>query len=621
MAWIGFAENNAAKSVRPSAHAGFEEGYLETLNITWADTERGRGPTGTAIRTGAVIACRNMLTDPAFAPWREEAIRRGYASSIVFPLRAHGETFGALNIYSREADPFSEAEVGLLTEVADNLAYGIQVLRTRESRDSAEKALRASEERVRRKLDSILTPEGDIGELELADIIDAPSMQLLMDNFYKLTRIPMGMIDLKGKVLVGVGWQDICTKFHRIHPESCKNCIESDTLLSAGVPRGEYKLYKCKNNMWDVATPIIVGGRHFGNFFMGQFFFEDEPVDLELFQSQAKRYNFDEKEYLACLECVPRMSRETLATGMAYFMELADMTSRTSFSNLKLARSLAERDTLMASLQKARDELEERVAERTIDLASAMNSLNNETEERLRAMEDLREKDRILLQQSRLAAMGEMINNIAHQWRQPLNLLAMNIQKLLLFYDLGEFDRELLASSTDDAMAQIRHMSQTIDDFRTFFRTDRKKSVFGVLQTVERTISLIRDGLRTCCIDVNLQIDAGITINGYENEFCQVLLNILLNARDALLEGRIPAGTITLKALAEGGRTVITVTDNAGGIPEEIIDRIFEPYFSTKGVQGTGIGLYMSKQIIETNMGGKLTARNTEDGAEFRIEL
>jgi PAS domain S-box-containing protein len=135
MVWIGFAEHDEAKSVRPVAHAGFEEGYLETLKITWADTERGRGPTGMAIRTGAPTLCRNMLTDPAFAPWRAEALRRGYASSIALPLAADGAVFGAISIYCRDPDPFSEEEVALLSELANDLGYGIQTIRTRAARD------------------------------------------------------------------------------------------------------------------------------------------------------------------------------------------------------------------------------------------------------------------------------------------------------------------------------------------------------------------------------------------------------------------------------------------------------------------------------------------------------
>ncbi len=144
LVWIGFAENDRGKSVRPVVHEGFEDGYLEALRITWADTERGRGPTGTAIRTGKVSVCRNMLTDPFFAPWRKEALRRGYASSIVFPLRADNRVLGAISIYSREPDPFSEGEVKFLTEIADNLAYGIIVLRNKAAREKAEAALKKS---------------------------------------------------------------------------------------------------------------------------------------------------------------------------------------------------------------------------------------------------------------------------------------------------------------------------------------------------------------------------------------------------------------------------------------------------------------------------------------------
>ena len=134
-----------------------------------------------------------------------------------------------------------------------------------------------------------------MANLELAEIIDTQAIQSLMDDFYKLVHIPIGINDLKGNVLVGVGWQDICTRFHRIHPEACKHCMESDIKLSAGVLPGEFKMYKCKNNMWDMATPIIVGGQHVGYVFSGQFFFEDEPLDYEFFQSQARKYGFNEE--------------------------------------------------------------------------------------------------------------------------------------------------------------------------------------------------------------------------------------------------------------------------------------------------------------------------------------
>jgi PAS domain S-box-containing protein len=342
MVWIGFAEDDVARSVRPVACAGFEEGYLETLQITWADTEHGRGPTGTSIRTGQPNICRNMLDDPRFAPWREQALKRGYASSIGVPLLADGKAMGAITIYSKEPDPFSEEEVTLLEELASDLAYGIGMIRLRVSHAQAEAALQKSERRVRQKLSSILSPEGDIGHLALDDIIDVAAVQSLMDDFYALAGIPMALIDLQGKVLVGVGWQDICTQFHRVHPETCAFCIESDTILTRDVPPDECRLYRCKNHMWDIATPLIVGEQRFGNIFAGQFFFADETPDYDFFRAQARRYGFAEEDYLAALDAVPRLSREQVDFGMAFLTKLGRMLSQLSYSNIKLARTLEE---------------------------------------------------------------------------------------------------------------------------------------------------------------------------------------------------------------------------------------------------------------------------------------
>lgn len=149
LAWVGFAEQDEAKTVRPVAQDGFEQGYLETLQITWADTERGRGPTGTAIRTGEPCRAHDILTDPNFALWRPEALKRGYASSLALPLQADGRVFGALNIYSTRPDAFDPEELKLLTELADDLAFGLTALRVRAQQRQAEAALRESEERLR----------------------------------------------------------------------------------------------------------------------------------------------------------------------------------------------------------------------------------------------------------------------------------------------------------------------------------------------------------------------------------------------------------------------------------------------------------------------------------------
>jgi PAS domain S-box-containing protein len=148
MVWIGLAEDDAGRTVRPVAHAGFDEGYLEGLGVTWADTERGRGPTGTAIRTGITVQCADMLQDPAFAPWREEALKRGYASSLAIPLVTQNQPLGAITIYSRQTDPFTGEELKLLTELASDVSYGLTALRLRAAHARAEQAAREREEEL-----------------------------------------------------------------------------------------------------------------------------------------------------------------------------------------------------------------------------------------------------------------------------------------------------------------------------------------------------------------------------------------------------------------------------------------------------------------------------------------
>jgi PAS domain S-box-containing protein len=155
MVWIGLAENDEARSIRPVAYAGFDEGYLETLQLSWADSERGRGPTGTAIRTGKICVCRDMQNDPNFLPWRDEARRRGYTSALALPLASAGQTFGAVTIYSRQPDPFSTDEMQLLHELGDDLGYGISILRLRQAHAQAEAEVHRQREWLRVTLSSI----------------------------------------------------------------------------------------------------------------------------------------------------------------------------------------------------------------------------------------------------------------------------------------------------------------------------------------------------------------------------------------------------------------------------------------------------------------------------------
>ena len=273
-------------------------------------------------------------------------------------------------------------------------------------------------------------------------------------------------------------------------------------------------------------------------------------------------------------------------------------------------------------MQQAKEYLEKRVEERTADLTSAMNRLQEETEERLRAMEELRRKDQLLTQQSRMAAMGEMIGFIAHQWRQPLNTLGIVIQELARRYTRGTFTQENLDESMNKAMQLINQMSQTIDDFRNFFKTEKEKVSFRLNDVVAKTLRFVEASFREVALHINVSSQDDVVAEGYPNEYSQVLLNILLNARDVCLERKVAQPVVAIRVFNEKNKAVMTIADNAGGVPEEIMDRIFDPYFTTKDPdRGTGIGLYMAKVIIEKNMNGSLSVRNTGEGAEFRIEV
>lgn len=290
---------------------------------------------------GMNITAINLLPAEAVAAERQKAAEeeRHY---FVFPHRLSDGQTRWVEVFS---SPFEVSGQSLLFSIIHDIT----------ERKRLEDALQASEERVRRKLESILLPEGDIGSLSLADIIDVPSIHAMMEDFYALTHIPMAIIDMDDKTLVGVGWQEICTQFHRLHPETCAGCLDSDLELSSGAKEGDFKLYKCRNNMWDAATPIIIGGKKMGNLFTGQFFFDDEQPDYALFRAQAKRYGFNEAAYLAALDKVPRLSRETVQRGMRFLRGLAGMISQLSYGNVKLTRLIEDRKRAEAALRESEE--------------------------------------------------------------------------------------------------------------------------------------------------------------------------------------------------------------------------------------------------------------------------
>ena len=252
-------------------------------------------------------------------------------------------------------------------------------------------------------------------------------------------------------------------------------------------------------------------------------------------------------------------------------------------------------------------------------------SLNRGLEERVaQGVVQSQQKDHMMAQQSKLASMGEMIGNIAHQWRQPLNALSLLLQKQQLFFERGLLTAEKLEENVAKGTSLINKMSTTIDDFRDFFKPNKEKADFDVKEAINSTLEIIDASLHNDNIELDIEIQEGLIVHGYKNEFSQVILNLINNAKDVLVEKKTDKAKIKLlTTLSDDGRVLnLHICDNGGGIPEISLDQIFEPYFTTKEEgKGTGIGLYMSKMIIEENMNGTISAKNTDEGAVFTISI
>ncbi|XOB61485.1 ATP-binding protein [Campylobacterota bacterium DY0563] len=244
---------------------------------------------------------------------------------------------------------------------------------------------------------------------------------------------------------------------------------------------------------------------------------------------------------------------------------------------------------------------------------------------------ELKNKDRLLYQQTKMASMGEMIGNIAHQWRQPLNVISTSASSVKLEKEFGILDDKQLNDSMDMIVQNALYLSRTIDDFRNFFQTDKSLEVFEVKTVVEKALKLIQSSIKNHNIIIKKSfLEEAFTVEGYPNEFMQVLINMFNNSKDAFLSNQIQCRVIEIKEELYDDCYKLRIVDNAGGIPDNILYKIFDPYFTTKHKsQGTGIGLYMSHQIITDHMKGNLYVKNVNfkyeninyRGCSFTIKL
>ncbi len=255
-------------------------------------------------------------------------------------------------------------------------------------------------------------------------------------------------------------------------------------------------------------------------------------------------------------------------------------------------------------------------------LNEELNDYKNNLEEKVKQeIEKRKEKERMLFQQAKLASMGEMMDAIAHQWKQPLNVISAQVVNLMFQYHLDMLDEKHIESFEKDITRQITHMTDTLNEFRSFFRPSVNLADFDVNSMIEKVLFLVKDEFIKNNIEIIVDDVDNFSIKGIENEFKHLIINVINNAKDAFVENNIQERKIIIKILKLDDRRRIEIIDNAGGIPEDIIEDIFKADVTTKEEgKGTGIGLYMSSQIAQKH-NGILSVENVKDGAKFIFEL
>ena len=313
--------------------------------------------------------------------------------------------------------------------------------------------------------------------------------------------------------------------------------------------------------------------------------------------------------------------------------EFKQMASIINENVLYISKNIEQNEALIKNATKILENIKignlgTRLSENTND--TALNELKNMINDVIENLEDKIKneidqrlaQEQILIQQSKLAAMGEMIGNIAHQWRQPLAQISAIHMNMKVTYDFNKFDEVYLNEKIKEANKLTSYMSQTINDFQNFFIPQKEKEIFSIEKACKDAYNIIDSSLKYHNIEINFNIKEDTNILGYKNEFSQVILNILSNAKDILIERKIENPKIDIEVKNGDNYSIIKIHDNAGGVKDDILDKIFDPYFTTRHkTQGTGIGLYMAKNIIERNMSGFINVKNIGNGALFTIKV
>lgn len=617
MVWIGFAEEDEEKTVRPVAVSGFEEGYFNTLQMTWADTERGRGPTGTAIRTGKPASCRNMLTDPLFEPWRKEAVKRQYASSIALPLMAGDKAFGALNIYSKDPDPFTDEEEKLLIELANDLAYGIMTIRWRE-------ALKQSEEKYK-----------NLVKYAPAAIYE---MDIQGTKFLSVNDVMCDILGYSREELLTIKPADLLAEENRVHFQQRieKKLAETE----------EYKI-KRKDGRW---IDITVNA--------GTITYADEriPRIAVIAHDITERKRAEEAilrakeeweqtfntvpDLIAILDNRHRIIRVNKAMAAALGVvpeQCVGLLCHEAVHGLSEPPAFCPHSLTCKDRCQHVAEVHERrlggdfmvsttpLCDSAGRLIGAVHVARDITARR--AAEDQLTKQAAQLQE-RTAQLEEANRelesfsySVSHDLRAPLRAID-GVSRIILRKQGNQLD-ETTRRQFDMVRENACKMNTLIDNLLAFSRV-QKTGMNAAVIDMEKLTREVWEEIR----QVNAERELEFRINGlppgYGDQALirQVLYNLLDNAVK-FTKNRKP-GIVEVTSVADSGKIIYSVKDNGAGFDMEYADKlfgVFQRLHSAAQYEGTGVGLAIVQRIILRH-GGRVWGEGREgEGASFYFSL